>query len=252
MFGHKGIFTDIDISLDSQSGLEMPVRFYRSEMIISYFDAEIEPLLALMPHPKMHPIRRGNRKSAVAIIQTFCNHASIPPYQSVGLAIPVTLGKWPAPSYLPLLFEESWLNKGFYVHREAISTSEAFEARTELWGFPEFLAEIQTQMVDENFQETNVIEEEHLFTLRVRRPKYVKEYPKNIKFYTIKQNIICESIMHIEAGQDSSLDAQSSMIAFGKHPLGRQFQAMGIGPHSLETRYYLDMKAVCPYPSYLD
>lgn len=252
MFGHKGMFNSVDLSTDSQSGIEMPVRFYRSEMIFSYFEADLDPLLALMPHSKVHPIRRGNRKSVVVFIQTYCNHASIPPYQSVALAIPVTLGKWPAPSYLPLLFEESWLNKGFYIHREAVTTSEAFEARTELWGFPEFLADIQTQMVDDKIQETVVTEEERIFTLRIRRPQYVKEYPKDIKFYSIKQNIVCESVMYTEGGQDSSRNPTASMILFGRHPLGRQFQDMGIGPHSLETRYLLDMKAVCPYPTYLD
>jgi hypothetical protein len=252
MFGNKGLFSGVEISIDGQSGIEMPIRFYRSEMILSYFEADLDPLLALMPHAKVHPIRRGNRKSVVVVIQTYCNHASIPPYQSVALAIPVTLGKWPAPSYLPLLFEESWMNKGFYIHREAVTTSDAFEARTEIWGFPEFLADIQTQMVDSQFQETQVTEEERILTLRVKRPQYVKEYPKNIKFYSIKQNIVCESMMHIEAGQDSSRHPGSSMIVFGKHPLGRQFQEMGIGPHSLETRYLLDMKAICPYPTYLD
>lgn len=238
--------------MDNQSGIEMPVRLYRSEMFISYFEAYLEPLLALMPHAKVHPIRRGNQRSVVAVIQLFCNHASIPPFQSVALAIPVTLGKWPAPSYLPLLFEESWLNKGFYIHREAVSTSEAFEARTEIWGYPEFLGEIKTQMVENDIQETEVSEEERIFTIRMRRPKYVKEYPKDIKFYSVKQNIVCESHVQIEAAQDSSRHPQSSMIVFGRHPLGRQFQDIIIGHHCLETRYFLDMKAVCPYPSYLD
>lgn len=252
MFANKGLFQNIELSQDSQSGIEMPVRIYRSEMILSYFEADLEPLLALMPHPKVHPVRRGSQKSVVTVIQTYCNHASIPPYQSVALAIPVTLGKWPAPSYLPLLFEESWINKGFYVHREAVTTSEAFEARTELWGFPEFLAEIKTSMIDDTTQETEVSEEEPILSLRVQRPKYVKEFPKDMKFYTTKQNIICESIMHMEAGQETSLDVNASMIAFGRHPLGRQFKDMNIGPHSLETRYLLEMRAILPYPTYLD
>ena len=252
MFGHKGIFTGIEITQDSQSGIEMPVRFYRSEMFISYFEADLEPLLALMPHPRIHPIRRGHHQSVVAVIQTFCNHASIPPYQSVALAIPVTLGKWPAPAYLPLLFEESWFNKGFYIHREAVNSSEAYEARTEIWGFPEFLAEIKTQMTNARFQETEVNEEERIMALRVRRPQYVKEFPKDIKFYSVKQNIVCECVMRIEASQDSSLDANSSQIVFGKHPLGRQFQDIVSNPFALETRYMLDMKAVCSYPTYLD
>lgn len=252
MFGFKGIFQGLETTLDSQSGIEMPVRFYRSEMFISYFEADLDSLLALMPHNKMHPIRRGNRRSAVAIIQLFCNHASIPPFQAVAIAVPVTLGKWPAPSYLPLIFEESWMNKGFYIHKEAVNTSEAFEVRTEIWGYPEFLADINSQVIENNVQETHVTEEERIFTIRVQRPKYVKEYPKEIKFYSVKQNIVCENIIGIEASQDSSLNQNSSLIAFGRHPVGRQFQDIILNPHALETRYYLDMKAVCPYPGYLD
>lgn len=252
MFGNKGIFHGVELTQDSQSGIEMPVRIYRSEMFISYFEAQLNPLLAMMPHPKMHPIRRGHQSSVVAVIQTFCNHASIPPYNTVALAIPVTLGKWPAPAYLPLLFEESWLNKGFYLHREAVSTSEAFEARTEIWGFPEYLAEINTQMVNQEVQETEVVEEERVLAIRVRRPKYVKEFPKDFKFYSIKQNIVCENMFLTEAGQDTSLDANSSQIVFGQHPLGRQFQEIITNPYALETRYMLEMKAICPYPNYLD
>lgn len=252
MFGNKGLFTGLELSQDSQSGVEMPVRIYRSEMFISYFEAELNPLLAMMPHPKMHPIRRGGRSSVVAVIQTFCNHASIPPYQTVALAIPVTLGKWPAPAYLPLIFEESWLNKGFYIHREAVSTSEAFEARTELWGYPEFLADIKVEMVNADVQETQVFEEERVLTLRMKRPKYVKEFPKDFKFYSIKQNIVCENMVMTEAGLETSLDLNSSQIAFGTHAIGRQFDSIVTNPYALETRYLLDMKAICPYPNYLD
>lgn len=252
MFGYKGVFDGITTSLDSQSGIEMPIRFYRAEMIVSYFEAALDPLLALMPHPRLHPIRRGQRKSVVALIQTFCNHASIPPYQSLAFAIPVTVGKWPAPSYLPLLFEESWLNKGFYIHREAVSTSEAYEARTEIWGYPLFLGDINTQMVEPRVRETEVVEEERILSLRTRQPEYVREYPKDIRFYSIKQNIVCENIMRTESGQESSRDPQASIVVFGKHPLGQQFKNMGIGPHSLETRFYQDLKAVSPYPVYLD
>lgn len=252
MFARKGIFDGLELTQDNQSGLEMPVRIYRSEMVVSYFEADLEPLKALMPHNRMHPIRRGSHKSAIAVIQTVCNHASIPPYRSVALAIPVTLGKWPAPSYLPLLFEESWLNKGFYIHREAVTTSEAFEARTEIWGYPEFLAEINHVMLDEKTQELEVVEEERVLTLRTRRPDYVREYPKDVKFYSIKQNIVCENLIKTEASIESAKGADSSMIVFGNHPLGAQFKAMNIGPYCLETRFFLDMKAVWPYPKYLD
>jgi len=252
MFGRKSIFDGIEISIDNQSGLEMPVRIYRSEMIISYFESDLEPLRALMPHQKMHPIKRGNHKSVVAVIQTYCNHASIPPFKSVALAIPVTLGRWPAPSYLPLLFEESWLNKGFYIHREAVTSSEAYEARTEIWGYPEFLAEINTQMLDAHTQELEVSEEERIMTLRTHRPEYVTEYPKDLKFYSIKQNIVCENVFRTEASIASDRDPVSSTLVFGKHPLGEQFKAMNIGPYCLETRFFLEMKAVSPYPRYLD
>ena len=252
MFGHKSIFEGIEISLDSQSGIEMPVRVYRSEMIVSYFEADLDALRALVPHEKIHPVRRGHQKSVLAIIQTYCNHASIPPYKSVSLAIPVTLGKRPAPSYLPLLFEESWMNKGFYIHKEAITTSEAFEARTEIWGYPVFLAEIENQMLDEQTQEVDVSEEERIFTLRCRRPKYVREYPKDVKFFSIKQNVVCENMLRTESSIESQRDPDASMIVFGPHPLGQQLKSMNIGPYSLETRYFLDMKAVSPYPKYLD
>lgn len=252
MFGRTGIFDGLEITLDNQSGIEMPVRIYRSEMIISYFEADLASLKALIPHERMHPIRRGSHRSVVAVIQTICNHASIPPFQAIALAIPVTIGKWPAPSYLPLWFEESWMNKGFYIHKEAVSSSEAFETRTEIWGYPEFLADINYHMLDERTQEVEVLEEERIFNLRVRRPQYVKEYPKDLKMYSIKQNIVCENQFRTEASIDSTRDPNASIIVFGKHPLGQQFKSMGVGPYALETRYFLDMKAVCPYPDYLD
>ncbi len=252
MFGRKGIFDNLETSLDNQSGIEMPVRFYRAEMFISYFEANLDLLKALVPHERMHPIRRSSGISVVAIIQTYCNHGSIPPFKSVAIAIPVTIGKRPAPSYLPLLFEESWANKGYYIHKEAITSSEAYEVQTEIWGYPEFLAEINHQMIDERVQEVEVSEEERLFTLRVRRPEYVKEYPKELKYYSIKQNVVCENRVMIECSHDSNRDPSASMIVFGKHPLGQQLKSMGIGPHALETRYFLDMKAVYPYPNYLD
>lgn len=252
MFKRKSIFEDLQISTDGQSGIEMPMRYYRSEMIVSYFECDLAPLLPLMPHERVHPIRRGNHKSAVALIQTMVHHASVPPFRSLALAIPVTLGKWPAPSYLPLWFEESWGNKGFYLHKEGVSSSEAFEARTELWGYPEFLAEINQQMLDSRIQETELIEEERILTLRVKRPDYVRSHEKELKFYAIKQNIVCENKMTIACSLTSSRAPDASLVVFGKHPVGAQFKAMNIGPYSLETWYYFDMQAILPYPDYLD
>lgn len=252
MFKRKGIFEDLQISTDGQSGIEMPVRYYRSEMIVSYFECDLAPLLPLMPHERVHPVRRGNQKSAIALIQTVVHHASIPPFRSLALAIPVTLGKWPAPSYLPLWFEESWRNKGFYLHKEGVSSDEAFEARTELWGYPEFLAEINQKMLDTRVQETELLEEERILTLRVKRPEYVRPHEKEVKFYAIKQNIVCENKMQIECSLASSRAPDASMVIFGKHPIGAHFKSMNIGPYSLETWYYFDMQAVLPYPDYLN
>jgi hypothetical protein len=252
MFGRKGIFDNLEISLDNQSGIEMPLRIYRSEMIMSYFEADLEPIRAWIPHERIHPIRRGSHKSVLCFIQTYCNHASIPPFRSVSIAVPVTIGKRPAPAYLPLLFEESWINKGYYIHQEAVDSSEVYEARTEIWGYPEFLAEINTQMISDSLQETEVSEEERLFTLRVKRPDYVKDYDKTLKIYSVKQNVVCENKLMIEAGHESKRDPDASIIVFGNHPIGRQLKSMNVGPHALETRYFLDMKAVQPYPNYLD
>lgn len=252
MFGRTGIFDNLEVSLDNQSGIEMPLRIYRSEMILSYFEADLDPVKAWVPHERIHPVRRGSGKSVICIIQTYCNHASIPPFRSVAIAVPVTIGKRPAPSYLPLLFEESWINKGYYIHQEAVNSSEAYEARTEIWGYPEFLADIESKMVDDTLQETEVSEEERIFTLRVKRPEYVKDYDKTLKLYSIKQNVVCENKFLIEAGHGSKRDPEASLIVFGNHPIGQQLKSMNVGPYALETRYFLDMKAVLPYPDYLD
>ncbi|PIQ24320.1 hypothetical protein COW36_24005 [bacterium (Candidatus Blackallbacteria) CG17_big_fil_post_rev_8_21_14_2_50_48_46] len=252
MSRHKSIFEDLQVTTDGQSGIEMPIRLYRSEIVVSYFECGLEPLLPMMPHERVHPVRRGNNRSALAMIQTHVQHGSIPPYRSVAIAIPVTLGKWPAPSYLPLWFEESWGNKGFYIYKEGVSSSEAFEARTEIWGYPIFLAEINHQMLDPRTQETELIEEERILTLRVKRPEYVREQDKELKFYSIKQNIVCENKVKMQCSLTSSRSPEASMVVFGKHPVGAQLKSMGIGPYSLETFYYFDAQAILPYPDYLD
>jgi hypothetical protein len=252
MFKRKSIFENLQLVTDAQSGIEMPMRFYRSEMILSYFECDLEPLLPLMPHPRMHPIRRGNRKSALAIIQTQVLHASIQPYRSVSLAIPVTLGKWPAPSYLPLWFEESWGNKGFYLYKEGLSGSDSFEARTEIWGYPVFLAEIQQEMLESGVQETELREEERILTVRIKRPEYVHASERELKFYSVKQNIVCENKFKMECSLASSRAPDASLVIFGKHPIGAQLKSMNVGPHSLETWYYFDMQALQFAPEYLD
>ena len=89
MFGKKGIFDNLETSLDNQSGIEMPVRFYRAEMFISYFEANLELLKALIPHERMHPIRRSSGVSVIAIIQTYCNHGSNPPFIFIKKQSPV-------------------------------------------------------------------------------------------------------------------------------------------------------------------
>jgi hypothetical protein len=252
MFRSKGIFEGIEIFTDSNSGVEMPVRYYRAEMIASLFEADLESLLPLMPHPRMHPVRRGNHKSAISIIQTVCNHGSLPPYRSVAIAVPVTIGKWPAPSYLPLLFEESWPNKGLFIYKEAVNTGDSFSAMTEVWGYPTMLTEVNHDMVDDNYLETTVTEEEKILTIRIRRPGYVREERKDLMLYSVKQGYVCENIVRTESSEDFSRRPDSSVIVFGKHPLGQQLKAMGVGPYCLATRSMLDLKSVRLSPRYLE
>lgn len=42
------------------------------------------------------------------------------------------------------------------------------------------------------------MEEERILTVRSKRPEYVRQTDREVKFYSIKQNIVCENKIKLE------------------------------------------------------
>lgn len=246
LFKKKGLFEGLHPSIHPATGLEIPVRYYIAEMVMSYFDADLETLRAWVPSASLHPIKQNSKTGILCIISTQCKHSSIGEFAAVTLAVPVTTGKKPAPAKMPLLFEQSWLNQGLYLYKEAITTSEAYRAGTDLWGYPDFLAEIKHKPFDKDHYEVTAIEEQRILSLKIKQPSYVREERSDIKIFTEKQTLIFESLWQVHANVSRSRKADDTWVFWGDHPIGSQLKALKVGPRSFETRYYMDMNMLKP------
>lgn len=246
LFKKKGLFEGLHPSIHPATGLEVPVRYYMAEMVMSYFEADFETVRAWVPSASLHPIRINSKTGILCIITTQCKHSSIGEFSAVALSVPVTTGKKPAPAKMPLIFEESWPNKGLFLYKEATTTSEAYRAATELWSHPEFLAEIKHKPFDENNYEVTVLEEQRILSLKIKQPSYVREERSDIKVFSEKQTLIFESTWQIHANVSRSRKPEDTMVFWGNHPIGSQLKTLKVGPLSFETRYYMDLNLLKP------
>lgn len=240
----KDPFKDPQIINHKETGIDLPLRYYRAAAIFSYFEVQLDPLKDMISCQRLHPIKKSSKTGIICFINTFCQHSSIEEFSTFTIAIPVTMAKKPAPAQLPFLFEQSWPNNGLFVYREGVSNSTIYDVSNKVWGYQSFLADIDTSKRDETYQETIVSEEEHILTLINKHPEYTKEEEWDIPLFSIKNNQILETIWRIRGSVERSNEPESSMVILGEHPLISTFKTeLKISPKSFHTRYFINLKA---------
>jgi hypothetical protein len=126
--------------------VELPLRcFEASTMIATYWASSVELQTHTPPELRVVEVLPG--KSIVGLACIDYKATTVGPYGEVGIAWPVVkaessslLARIPL---VPLLGSTMVPDMGWWVHALPVTTQEAMDAGTQVWGFPKFLATIE-------------------------------------------------------------------------------------------------------------
>ncbi len=140
----------------SEGKVELPILYFNVENVIAFFKTDknrVDKMLENTPYKLGLSI---GKKAIVGISFYKYNQTGIGPYNEVGLALPVLLKQDKHRSFLirNLLNNYSKMVKrrlGYYILDLPVTTSAAYAAGKEIWGYPKFVTNIQFSLNKRQF-----------------------------------------------------------------------------------------------------
>jgi hypothetical protein len=206
----------------------VPVFYFDTMRLDALFMAPAEKLKALLPSPRLHPLRITPWSSAIAISAMEFRDSDIGPYNEVSISIPITLDK-PSPLFTGILRKGS-PEPYVYIHHLPVTTEIARDAGVEFAGYPKFLAQIEFEKQDDWVTCHLAEEGRHILTLGVRQLGLNKTHRSRIHYITTRGGRILRSCgVSNERLQSSSRDASHMRLELGDHSIAQELKELGLG-----------------------
>lgn len=226
---------EVRLSTGSQIGL--PVRYYDWSAILAHFPAPARKVQELLPSPRLKPVLflPGTALVSLAAME-YRRISDVAPYNEVAVMIPVLYQPRVNIPGMPLFLPQFFKGFGMYVHRLPVTTKEAYDFGTEIWGYPKFVADI-------TFGETNELRRcslradgKDVLTLEVRKwPTKVMSI--NYYTYTVKDGQLLKTPVQARGHYGIARFKGGASYTLGNHPMAEELRRVGIGKNALESQY---------------
>lgn len=218
------------------------------------FLCNYERAQALLPHPRMKPVRMpGGRAALVLASYIYRNVLHVAPYNEIAMTIPVRLDPLVNVPLLPLL--TPWFKDfGYYVFNMPVTSKENRIRGNEIWGLPKVLHDIDISVQDD-LCETVAVDEAGKEYLRLRVPTIgtATAVDTRAQLYSRLDQQLLQSTTHFHA----TFHINKHLAALRRHPpvpampylsLGHgryadQLRALEIEPLPLQLRFAEHMNA---------
>lgn len=116
---------------------------------IGIFMCSYEKAQALLPHPKMRPVRMTKGRSLVAFsCYEYKNVMNVPPYNEIAMTIPVLVNPSLDVPVLPMVAGGLFKGFGYYVFSMPVTSKENEIRGQKIWGLPKITHEIDITKKD--------------------------------------------------------------------------------------------------------
>jgi hypothetical protein len=190
--------------------------------------APMEKLKALLPSPRMHPIRITPWNGVLSISGMEFRDSDLGPYNEVSISIPSTLDK-ATPVFTGSL-RKGPVEPYLYIHHLPVTTEIALAAGVEFAGYPKFLANIEFER-EAGWVTCRLAEgERHLLTLAGRQLE-VRVAPRSRSHaFTVRNGSLLRSeIILGKRGVGASRDSSDVRLELGDHPIAQELEGLDIG-----------------------
>lgn len=244
----------LQLSADVQKDYLFPTFYGDATCAQAIFLCNYERAQALLPHPRMKPVRMpGGRAALVLASYIYRNVLHVAPYNEIAMTIPVRLDPLVNVPLLPLL--TPWFKDfGYYVFNMPVTSKENRIRGNEIWGLPKVLHDIDIRVQD-GLCDTTAVDETGQEYLRLRVPTIgtATAFDTRAQLYSRLDQQLLQSTTHFQA----TFHINKHLAALRRHPpapampylsLGRgryadQLRALEIEPLPLQLRFAEHMNA---------
>jgi acetoacetate decarboxylase len=227
--------------------LSLPLRYSDNSCAASVHPAAYDAVAAALPAGPLRPVRWVDGRALLSVAAFRYRAVTtaddppglLAPYGEISLGVVVTLGR--APRLLPLVRRLS-----LFVLHLPVTTAEARDAGSALWGFPKFVA-------DMDFAEERTARRVTLaeggstvldLTVRGRGPVLTDRRPAVM--YTERDGQLLRTVVPMAGRLRIGVGAAAGRLELGDHPVADHLRGMDVAPAPLAVFDYLEHRSLLP------
>lgn len=225
--------------------IELPIRYYRTDVFLGIFRADLDAARAILPSSRLHPVRVTAKSAAVGIVAFNYIETGVGPYGEIGVVVLCTLDR-PAPAVLPLLAESRWPGFGAFVAHLPVTTRIALQAGRTIWGYPKFVADMAFDLSPER-QSVELREGgRDVLSLTVRRGGIAMRDRRPLVTFTAHGDDLVRTVIPTRASYLLGTGARAGSLTLGDHPVADDLRALGVSRSPIITRSFQSHSAILP------
>jgi hypothetical protein len=215
------------------------------------FLCSYDAALALMPHPKVKPVKSLKNRAVLAIsCYEYKNVLGIPPYNEIAFTFAVEVDRPKDRVLTPLIFDDY---SGYYVFSMPVTSRENCLRGNNIWGLPKVTQEIDIDVSGDEALVTAYEKGVAYFSLRM--PKTGKSTEMDVVSYLyskldgkmLKAQTCFKGDFQINKNMgvllNPSKQPEKPYLTLGDTPAGEVLKSLQIGPTPLQLRYVEHMTA---------
>jgi len=225
---------------------DLPILYFRDDLFLLFFSADLAKLKALMPSDRLHPVRLSGSRGVVGIAAFNYIDTSIGPYGEVGVVVPSVYGDSPPLPVWPLLREGNLPGFGTLVLHLPVTKTIARDAGRGEWGYTKFVADMKFRNTPGHMQVALSEGSEHILTMRVAKKGLAKKDNKPLITYSVKDGRLIRTTIPQVGTFRFSLSPAGSFLKLGEHAVARSIRDLGLSAKPLMSRVFLDRSGILP------
>ena len=222
-----------------------PAFYYDTTQIQINFMAPTKSVKALLPSPRLFPLRVTFNNTLVIISAYQYRDSDIGPYNEVAIVFPVTLDK----PTLPFLGISPFMRDPVvYIWQLPVTTPIALYGGVEFYNFPKFIADIDFEEVGDRVQFRLAEGDHEIFTMNVRKISGKPKKRSRINALSLRSGrILRTEVISSESNGGSSSRKEDIQFSLGDHPIADALRKLPLGAIS-SYEYIPKIQAILTSP----
>lgn len=235
--------------------INLPAHYTDLTALMIFFEVPIFKVNNLIKSSRLTPVKTFGGRCILGLTIFDFKSCPVGPYKELALSFPVVKDSFVTLPILPLIFDNSYKNFGFFTHLLAMNTRIGINHSKEIFGYPTYNNVINVDFIDkDDILNIDVSEKrEFILSINFKKPKYLKTITKkyNTFFYHTKEKKLVNAVMDVSARAGNSYKRGNINIKLGQHKISNIITDLTQGKRPIAAQYYTKALEVLHPPNYL-